>query len=312
MPAGQEINADQQAFAGVDGLTTISVLRVKSTTIANPSQSSVITDVVTAGISESTKPNSTPTIGINSTTTTTTTTDNYVFVPQHVVDSNPSSLSSSTTSSSSLSMPQHSSSTSSSSGYLNVKQQALPTKTPVNTPTSDMMVGLKDTTSTTATTTKNSTTNIIEAAIDFMIADQQQQQHQGASTSTPIKINGGDVGESHHQQHARLPVSSASCNEFTTITTERNDSAIPKSQSEDNIIIQQHHDTEQSRDPNVIEHPASPVGELDRDWRIRYRQFLACMMSEPVLIEYFENAFDMMNAIERYKVEFEFKQIQSP
>ena len=60
--------------------------------------------------------------------------------------------------------------------------------------------------------------------------------------------------------------------------------------------------------------PSSPsaVGALDRDWKIRYRQFLACMMSEPVLIEYFENTFDVLTAVERYKVEFEFKQIQSP
>lgn len=145
-----------------------------------------------------------------------------------------------------------------------------------------------------------------------MIADQQNQQHhQGVSTSTPIKIR-SDVGETHQQ--SRGPVLSASCNDFTTTTTASpSQTDIPKSKSENNIIIQQQqNDAEEKQDSSAIEHPASPIGELDRDWRIRYRQFLACMMSEPVLIEYFENAFDMVNAIERYKVEFEFKQIQSP
>lgn len=287
MPSdGQETNTDQ---TGVDGLPAMSELSLAPT--ATTTQSSVVTDNSAAG-----KSTSTPTIGL------TPTSDNYVFIPQHVIDSNPSSLSSSSTSSSCLTIQQQSSTTTS-TDYLNVKQQTLPTKTPVNTPTGDIM--MMNTGTTTPVINNSTTTNTIEAAIDFMIADQQQQQQQRANTSTPIKIRGG---ESHQQ---RAPVSSVSCNDFTTATTSSSQPAISKSQSEDNIIIQQQH-TEQSRYPTVLEHPASPIGELDRDWRIRYRQFLACMMSEPVLIEYFENAFDMMNAIERYKVEFEFKQIQSP
>ena len=54
------------------------------------------------------------------------------------------------------------------------------------------------------------------------------------------------------------------------------------------------------------------AGTLDRDWRIRYRQFLACMLSEPVLIDYFEKPFEMSEALEKYRVEFEYKAVTSP
>ena len=49
------------------------------------------------------------------------------------------------------------------------------------------------------------------------------------------------------------------------------------------------------------------VGTLDREWKIRYRQFLACMLSEPVLNEYFEKPFDLASAMRKQKLEGGFK-----
>lgn len=54
------------------------------------------------------------------------------------------------------------------------------------------------------------------------------------------------------------------------------------------------------------------VGLLDQEWKIRYGQFLACMLSEPVLCEHFEKLFDLANAMKRYKQEGEFKTMFSP
>lgn len=54
-------------------------------------------------------------------------------------------------------------------------------------------------------------------------------------------------------------------------------------------------------------------GSVDLDWSIRYRQFLACMLSEPIFGEYFEKTFELMSAIEKYKREGEYKvQVFSP
>lgn len=58
---------------------------------------------------------------------------------------------------------------------------------------------------------------------------------------------------------------------------------------------------------------AAQAGTVDYDWRIRYRQFLACMLSEPILIEYFEKPFNLIGAIEKYKHDGEYKaQVYSP
>lgn len=48
-------------------------------------------------------------------------------------------------------------------------------------------------------------------------------------------------------------------------------------------------------------------GSLDREWNIRYRQFLACMLSDPILVEYFEKPFDVPAAIKKYKQDGGFK-----
>ena len=45
--------------------------------------------------------------------------------------------------------------------------------------------------------------------------------------------------------------------------------------------------------------PSGP-GVLDREWRIKFRQFLACMVLENTLSEHFEKHFDLAGAIEKY------------
>ncbi|XP_047125269.1 TBC1 domain family member 9B isoform X1 [Hydra vulgaris] len=44
----------------------------------------------------------------------------------------------------------------------------------------------------------------------------------------------------------------------------------------------------------------SALGALDREWRIKFRQFLACMVLETTLAEHFEKHFDLASAIEKF------------
>ena len=48
-------------------------------------------------------------------------------------------------------------------------------------------------------------------------------------------------------------------------------------------------------------------GAIDVEWRIRYRQFLACMLSEPDLMAHFEKPFDLKCAMKKYRTDVEFK-----
>ena len=43
------------------------------------------------------------------------------------------------------------------------------------------------------------------------------------------------------------------------------------------------------------------IGALDHEWRIGFRQFLACMLSESALVEYFDRPFDLAAAIKKYQ-----------
>ena len=43
------------------------------------------------------------------------------------------------------------------------------------------------------------------------------------------------------------------------------------------------------------------IGALDHEWKIGYRQFLACMLSESALVEYFDRPFDLAAAIKKYQ-----------
>lgn len=43
------------------------------------------------------------------------------------------------------------------------------------------------------------------------------------------------------------------------------------------------------------------IGALDHEWKIGYRQILACMLSESALVEYFERPFDLAAAIKKYQ-----------
>lgn len=64
--------------------------------------------------------------------------------------------------------------------------------------------------------------------------------------------------------------------------------------------------------PNISA-DSTQLGTVDLDWSIRYRQFLACMLSEPIFGEYFEKAFGLMASIDKYKREGEYRaQIFSP
>eukprot|EP00111_Clytia_hemisphaerica_P005802 TCONS_00016792-protein len=120
------------------------------------------------------------------------------------------------------------------------------------------------------------------------------EHHLGSST--PIKI---ETGSSSHSVQNRHSSENATYQDSISTSSPKRDTPTDS--------FGPSHATDNLNSPG-----GQSVGALDRDWKIRYRQFLACMLSEPVLIEYFENIFDMVAAIERYKVEFEYKQIQSP
>lgn len=49
------------------------------------------------------------------------------------------------------------------------------------------------------------------------------------------------------------------------------------------------------------------TGAIDTEWKIQYGQFLACMLSEPDIIAYFEKPFDLKSAMKRYRTDIEYK-----
>ena len=65
--------------------------------------------------------------------------------------------------------------------------------------------------------------------------------------------------------------------------------------------------------PGAIPPQNDYSGNLDRKWQISHRQYLACMLSEPLLVDYFERPHDLSAAISQFKTEGSgFKAVMSP
>lgn len=92
------------------------------------------------------------------------------------------------------------------------------------------------------------------------------------TSTTPIRIDGSARISSH------VPLA-GTANELTVTATSTPKKLTGGSQS------------------SSVSGADADAGTLDRDWKIRYRQFLACMLSEPVLIDYFEKSFGMTEAL---------------
>ena len=55
-----------------------------------------------------------------------------------------------------------------------------------------------------------------------------------------------------------------------------------------------------------VTHPSSSssqAGLVNQEWKIRYKQFVSCVLSEPTLVEYFEQEHDLSEVLKRVKTE---------
>lgn len=46
-------------------------------------------------------------------------------------------------------------------------------------------------------------------------------------------------------------------------------------------------------------HASGDVGAINENWCIGYRQFIACVLSEPLLVEFFEQTYDLRDALQK-------------
>lgn len=106
---------------------------------------------------------------------------------------------------------------------------------------------------------------------------------------------------------------SLTSNEFLNVhpTENGNENIELKCEDREGISGEKQESNEEISSPKTVrnnqmkDHHAT--GGIDLVWRIQYRQFLACMLSEPDLIAHFEKPFDLKSIMNKYRTDIEFK-----
>ncbi|XP_033117990.1 TBC1 domain family member 9B-like [Anneissia japonica] len=96
----------------------------------------------------------------------------------------------------------------------------------------------------------------------------------------------------------------ASCEESIS-NNDDNESANQSANNRDDEILKESDAREGQESPEGdVKRPTSfpkPVGKLDTEWAITFEQFLASMLMEPELVNYFEEAPDILPLMEAYR-----------